>query len=40
MSFRAILNPPDKYKKEKKIKEVIFRVGDKVMQTKNNYSLK
>ena len=38
--LQAILNPPDKYKKEKKIKDFIFRVGDKVMQTKNNYSLK
>ena len=27
-------------KREKKVKEVIFREGDKVMQTKNNYSLK
>ena len=38
--IQAILNPPDKYKKEKKVKDFIFRVGDKVMQTKNNYSLK
>lgn len=38
--LQAILNPPSQYKKEKKVKEVIFRVGDKVMQTKNNYSLK
>ncbi|MDU2490178.1 MAG: ATP-dependent RecD-like DNA helicase [Clostridium celatum] len=38
--LQAILNPPDKFKKEKKIKDFIFRVGDKVMQTKNNYSLK
>ena len=38
--LQDILNPPDKLKKEKKIKDFIFRVGDKVMQTKNNYSLK
>ena len=38
--IQGILNPPDKYKNEKKVKDVIFRVGDKVMQTKNNYSLK
>lgn len=38
--LQAILNPPDKYKKERKFKDFIFRVGDKVMQTKNNYSLK
>lgn len=34
------LNPPDKYKKEKELREKIFRVGDKVMQIKNNYTLK
>lgn len=38
--LQAILNPPDKYKKERKFKDFVFRVGDKVMQTKNNYSLK
>lgn len=38
--LQDILNPPNKYKKERKIKDSIFRVGDKVMQTKNNYSLK
>ena len=37
--LQEILNPPNKYKKEKKNKEMIFREGDKVMQTKNNYSL-
>ncbi|MDQ0148795.1 ATP-dependent RecD-like DNA helicase [Eubacterium multiforme] len=39
-SIQKILNPPANYKKEKKVKEMIFREGDKVMQTKNNYSLK
>lgn len=39
-SIQAILNPPATYKKEKKVKEMTFREGDKVMQTKNNYSLK
>lgn len=34
------LNPSDKYKKEKELREKIFRVGDKVMQIKNNYTLK
>lgn len=38
--IQNILNPPDSNKKEKKVREVIFREGDKVMQTKNNYSLK
>ncbi|QUH19027.1 SF1B family DNA helicase RecD2 [Alkaliphilus sp. B6464] len=34
------LNPPDKYKRERELREKIFRVGDKVMQIKNNYTLK
>lgn len=38
--LQNILNPPAKNKAEKKFRDVIFRVGDKVMQTKNNYSLK
>jgi len=35
--LQARLNPPSKNKPEKKFRERIFRVGDKVMQTKNNY---
>ncbi len=38
--IQKILNPPSNHKKEKTVREVIFREGDKVMQTKNNYSLK
>ena len=38
--LQQILNPPSNYKKEKKVREMIFREGDKVMQIKNNYSLK
>lgn len=38
--LQNILNPKDKNKNEKDFKDIIFRVGDKVMQTKNNYSLK
>lgn len=34
------LNPPDVHKKEKGLREKFFRVGDKVMQIKNNYILK
>jgi exodeoxyribonuclease V alpha subunit len=34
------LNPPSNLKTEKKHGEYIFRVGDKVMQTKNNYQIK
>ena len=29
-----------KIKKKRKLRDIIFREGDKVMQTKNNYSLK
>ena len=35
--LQARLNPPSKSKTEKKFRERVFRVGDKVMQTKNNY---
>ena len=38
--LQSILNPPSKDKKEIKFKDSVFREGDKVMQTKNNYSLK
>lgn len=38
--LQEILNPKSDNKKEKQLKDTIFRVGDKVMQTKNNYSLK
>ena len=33
------LNPPDKSKREKEHGDMVFREGDKVMQTKNNYQL-
>lgn len=38
--LQEMLNPKSDNKKEKILKETIFRVGDKVMQTKNNYTLK
>lgn len=38
--LQEILNPQDKHKKFKEFRGMTFRVGDKVMQTKNNYSLK
>ncbi|MGY0374378.1 SF1B family DNA helicase RecD2 [Clostridium sp. JNZ J1-5] len=38
--LQQILNPKDKIKSEIEFKDNIFRVGDKVMQTKNNYNLK
>lgn len=39
-NIQRILNPKAQNKKEIKFREVIFRAGDKVMQTKNNYTLK
>ena len=39
-NLQDILNPKGDEKKEKEFKDMIFRVGDKVMQTKNNYLLK
>lgn len=38
--LQSILNPQDKGKKEKVIGDKLFRVGDKVMQIKNNYNIK
>ena len=37
--LQETLNPPSKDKKEKKFGERIFRVGDKVIQTRNNYDM-
>lgn len=37
--LQEVLNPKSKNKKEKEFRNTIFRVGDKVMQIKNNYSL-
>lgn len=37
--LQQYLNPPDTNKKEKEFHNGIFRVGDKVMQIKNNYQL-
>lgn len=38
--IQQILNPKEDSKKELKFRDMIFRAGDKVMQTKNNYTLK
>ena len=35
--LQMYVNPPDKTKREKEYRGVIFREGDKVMQIKNNY---
>ena len=37
--LQSALNPAGMGKKEKKLRDVIFREGDKVMQTKNNYDI-
>ena len=37
--LQRYLNPPDKSKREKEHGDMMFREGDKVMQTKNNYQL-
>ncbi len=37
--LQAVLNPPAANKREKEAGGVIYRVGDKVMQIKNNYQL-
>ena len=37
--LQASLNPPSRQKKDVRLGTVIFREGDKVIQTKNNYEL-
>lgn len=37
--LQEVLNPPAQGKKEKSFGDVFFRVGDRVMQIKNNYDL-
>ena len=38
-SLQAALNPPAPGKSERKSRDIVFRVGDRVMQTKNDYTL-
>ena len=38
-AFQAALNPPAAGKRQKQWGDVTFRVGDRVMQTKNNYDV-
>ncbi len=40
MQLQAVLNPPSPELEEKTVGDRTFRVGDKVMQIKNNYQLK
>ncbi len=37
--LQASLNPPERGKRELKFRETTFRVGDRVMQVKNNYDI-
>ena len=37
--LQSTLNPPEKGKRELRFREQVFRVGDRVMQTKNNYDI-
>ena len=37
--LQSFLNPPDKKKAEKELNGKIWRIGDKVMQIKNNYQM-
>ncbi len=37
--LQSILNPPLSGKKERRMRDIVFRVGDKVMQIKNNYDI-
>ena len=38
-ALQSVLNPPDRSKAERKSRDRVFRVGDRVMQTKNNYQI-
>lgn len=38
-TLQEAVNPPSKGKAEKKVRDMIFREGDKVMQIKNNYDI-
>lgn len=37
--LQAVLNPPQKGKAQKNVRNVIFREGDKIMQIRNNYDI-
>lgn len=39
MGLQEALNPPERTKKERKSRDLIFREGDRVMQTKNDYGV-
>ncbi|MDR2359987.1 MAG: ATP-dependent RecD-like DNA helicase [Oscillospiraceae bacterium] len=37
--LQAVMNPPDAAKREKQFGDLIFRVGDRVLQIRNNYEI-
>ena len=37
--LQAALNPPDRRKKEKRVRDRVFREGDRIMQVRNNYDI-
>jgi exodeoxyribonuclease V alpha subunit len=37
--LQEALNPPEKGRSELKFRDIVFRVGDRIMQTKNDYSV-
>lgn len=39
IALQRVINPPSKKKREKIYKNITFREGDKVMQTRNNYDM-
>ena len=39
IALQKVINPPHKKKKEKAFKNITFREGDTVMQTRNNYDM-
>lgn len=38
-ALQEAMNPPSRSKREKKLRDTVFREGDKVMQIRNNYDL-
>ena len=38
-ALQAALNPPDPEKREKAVGEAVFRVGDRLIQTRNDYDI-
>ncbi|MDR3148791.1 MAG: ATP-dependent RecD-like DNA helicase [Oscillospiraceae bacterium] len=37
--LQAVMNPPDAAKREKQFGDLMFRVGDRVLQSRNNYEI-